>query len=73
LLGLSELALTSKDPRRAVVLGERASGVFREIGAPLYDMQALSLLSNAHAALGDSDAAKAASEKALALRAELTG
>jgi DNA-binding SARP family transcriptional activator len=73
LLGLSELALISEDPRRAVALGERASGLFREIGAPLYDTQALTVLSSAHAALGDSDAAKAAAEKASALRAELTG
>jgi DNA-binding SARP family transcriptional activator/predicted negative regulator of RcsB-dependent stress response len=73
LLGLSELALIREDPRRAVALGERASGVFREIGAPLYDTQALTVLSSAHAALGDSDAAKAASEKAIALRAELIG
>ena len=71
LLGLSELALTSGDPGQAVALGQQASGIFRGMGAPLYEERALTLLSDAHAALGDSAAAAAASADAAALRATL--
>jgi DNA-binding SARP family transcriptional activator len=73
LLGLSELALTSGDPREAVVLGRQASAAFREMGTPLYEARALTLLSQAHTALSDNAAADAASAQAAALRAELTG
>ncbi len=71
LLGLSELALTGGDPGQAVVLGQQASGIFLGMGAPLYEERALTLLSDAHAALGDSAAAAAASADAAALRATL--
>ena len=71
LLGLSELALANGDPGQAVVLGRQASAVFRDMGALLYDVRALTLLSEAHAALGDTDAANAASAEAAALRATL--
>jgi hypothetical protein len=45
LLGLSELALASSDPRQAVVLGQQASDVFRDRGTQLYEVRTLSLLS----------------------------
>ena len=41
------------------------------MGALLYEVRALTLLSDAHAALGDSAAADAASAEAAALRATL--
>ena len=71
LIGLSELALASGDPGQAVVLGQQASGIFRDMGAPLDEVRALTLLSDAHAALGDSAAAAAALADAAALRATL--
>ena len=43
------------------------------MGAPLYEARALTLLSEAHAALGDRAAADAASAQAAALRAKLAG
>ena len=49
LLGLSELALTSGDAGQAVALGQQASGIFRGMGAPLYEERALALLSDGHA------------------------
>jgi hypothetical protein len=73
LLGLSELALASGDPAQAVVFAQRASGAFAEFGAPLHEARALTLLGEAHTALGDGPAADAASAQAAALRAHLTG
>jgi DNA-binding SARP family transcriptional activator/tetratricopeptide (TPR) repeat protein len=73
LLGLSELALASRDPQQAVVFGQQASRMFRDMGALLYDARVLTLLSDAYAALGDADAANAASAEAAALRAKLLG
>jgi DNA-binding SARP family transcriptional activator len=73
LLGLSELALTSRDPRRAIALGEQALGVFQEIGAPLYETKALTLIRDAHAALGDGDAAKLTSEQATGIGMTMIG
>jgi tetratricopeptide (TPR) repeat protein len=71
LLGLSELALTSGNPREAVVFGQEASEIFRNMGAMLFSVRALTLLSDSHAALGDADAANAASAEADALRMKL--
>jgi DNA-binding SARP family transcriptional activator/Tfp pilus assembly protein PilF len=67
LLGLSELALTTSDPGQAVVFGQQASGVFRSMGALLDDARVLTLLSDAYAALGDTEAAEAASAEAATL------
>jgi DNA-binding SARP family transcriptional activator len=67
LLGLSELAIANGDPAQAIVLGQRASGVFRGMGALLDDVHAHAMLSTAHAALGDVEAAQAASAEAAAL------
>jgi DNA-binding SARP family transcriptional activator/tetratricopeptide (TPR) repeat protein len=71
--GLGELALASGDPGQAVVLAEQAASASRDLGEPLEEVQALTLLSDAHAALGDSAAAGAASALAAALRANLPG
>ncbi len=71
LFGLSELALTSGDPGQAVVFGQRASEVFHSMGALLDDMRALTLLSEAYAALGDTDAATAASAEVAVLSGKL--
>lgn len=70
---LGELALASGDPGQAVVLAGQAAGGFRELGTPLEEARALTLLSDAHTALGDSAAAEAAFAQAAALRATLTG
>jgi hypothetical protein len=67
LLGFSELALANSDPAEAVVLGQQASAVFRDMGALLYDVRALTLLKKAYATLGDTAAADAASAEAAAL------
>jgi hypothetical protein len=67
LLGLSELALTTSDPAQALIFGQQAADVFRDMGALLDAARALTLLSAAHAALGDTDAADAASAEAAAL------
>jgi len=69
LLGLSELALASDEPKQAAVLAQQASDAFQKIGTPLYAERALNLLSSALAALGDSAAATAAAAQATALRA----
>ena len=71
LLGLSELALASGDPRQAVAFAQRAAGAFRGMGTPLYEARALTLLGDAHAALGDRAAADAVSAQAADLRAKL--
>jgi DNA-binding SARP family transcriptional activator len=73
LLGLSELALASGDPKQAVVFGLQASQMFRDMEALLYNARALTFLSDAYAALGDADASTAASAEASALRAKLLG
>jgi DNA-binding SARP family transcriptional activator/tetratricopeptide (TPR) repeat protein len=73
LRGLGELALASGDPGQAVVLADQAAGASRDLGEPLEEVQALTLLSDAHAALGDSAAAGAASALAAALRANPPG
>jgi hypothetical protein len=70
---LSELALATSDPVQAVVFGRQASGVFRDLGALLDDARALMLLSDAHAALGDTDAANAALAEATALNQKWAG
>lgn len=67
LLGLSELAIASGDAGQAVVLGHRASGIFRDMGALLDEARAHDLLSTAHAALGDVNAAQVAATEAAAL------
>jgi hypothetical protein len=71
MLGLSELALASGDPERAVVVARQASQVFRDMGAQLYDVRVLALLGEAHAVLGDVEAADAASAESAALRTKL--
>jgi len=73
LLGLSELDLASGDPGQAVAFARRASEFFRSIGALIYDVRALTLLSEAYAALGETDAAVAASTEASALNMKLKG
>jgi DNA-binding SARP family transcriptional activator len=73
LIGLSELALISGDPGQAVILGRQASEVFSGLGAVVDEVQTFTLLGNAHAALGDIDAAEAASAYAAVLRTRLTG
>jgi DNA-binding SARP family transcriptional activator/tetratricopeptide (TPR) repeat protein len=73
LLGLTELALISGDPAQAVILGRQASEVFLGLGTVADEVQTLTLLGNAHAALGDIGAAEAASAEAAALRMKLTG
>lgn len=50
---------TSREPREAVLFGQRAASTFRGMHAPLYEAQPLALLSDAHAALSDRDAAEA--------------
>lgn len=71
LLGFGELALAIGDPARTVVFGQQASGIFRSMGALLHDARTLTVLSEAHAALGDAEAAAVASAEAAALRAKL--
>src|SRR5205814_179934 len=66
LLGLTELALASGEPAKAVAYGQQASEIFRGIGATLYDALALTLLADAHAALSECDAVKSASARAVA-------
>lgn len=68
LLGLCELALAVGNPPRAVEVGQQALQAFRGIDAPLYEAQVLTQLSDAYSALGDSDAACAASAAAATLR-----
>jgi hypothetical protein len=68
LLGLSELALTSGDPAEALVYGRQASDIFGRLGALLDNARALILLSHAHAAAGDADAAQAAANEAACLK-----
>jgi hypothetical protein len=70
---LSELALTSGEPGQAIVTVQQAADVFRDMGALLDAVRALNLLSDAHAALGDSRAALAASAEASALSRKLAG
>jgi DNA-binding SARP family transcriptional activator/tetratricopeptide (TPR) repeat protein len=60
LLGLSELALTSGDTEQAVAFGQRASDIFRDTGALLYNERALALLADARAAEARTCPAKAA-------------
>jgi hypothetical protein len=71
LLRLGDLALASGDPGQGVVLARQASAAFGDMRASLAEARALTLLSEAHAALGDSAAADTASAQAAALRAEL--
>jgi tetratricopeptide (TPR) repeat protein len=71
LLGLSELALASDDPGEAIVSGQRAAAAFREMRMPLYEARALTLLSDAYAALGEAGSADATSANASALRASV--
>ncbi len=71
LLGLSELALAARDPGQAVVLGRQASGIFRDMGVLPHDVRALTLLSDAYAAQGDTAAGTAASAQAAQLRRKL--
>jgi DNA-binding SARP family transcriptional activator/tetratricopeptide (TPR) repeat protein len=73
LLGLSELALASGDPHEALLFGQQAVSAFREMCMPLYEADALRLLSDAYAALSDADAAESASAEAVALRAKVLG
>jgi hypothetical protein len=73
LLGLAEIAISSADPGQAAVHAQRASGAFREMGTPLDEARALTLLSEAHAALADTAAARAALARAAVLRAPHVG
>ncbi len=68
-LGLSELALASSDPGQAIVQATQASAAFHELGAPLEQARALTLLVDACTAAGDVAAAETASAQASALRA----
>jgi len=71
LLGLGELALASGDPVQAVDLGQQAADFFHKMQTALYEAEALTLISNAHSAAGNVDAACSASMLAAALRPEL--
>ena len=73
LLGLSELAAATGDHAEAILFGQRAATAFREVHAPLLEAQALRLLSDAHAALGDGDASDAAAAEAATLRTKALG
>ena len=53
-------------------VGRQAVEAFRGIDAPLYEAQVLTQLSDAYSALGDSDAAGAASAAAVTLRAKVS-
>ena len=72
-LGLGELALASGDPAQALVFGQQAAAAFRDMRAPLHEAHALALIGDAHAALGDGDAAQAASARATTLRTQTVG
>jgi DNA-binding SARP family transcriptional activator len=71
LLGLSELALASNDPHQADILAQRAADIFHAMETPLYEAQALTLVSDALSAAGNTEAAHEASALATALRAKL--
>jgi DNA-binding SARP family transcriptional activator len=71
LVGLGQLALADGDPRQAVALGERAAATFQDIEAPFFESRALSMLSDARTALGETDAAATAAAAASALRSKL--
>jgi tetratricopeptide (TPR) repeat protein len=70
--GLGELALASGDLQQAVRLAGQAVDASRELRASPDEMQALTLLADAHTAVGDSAAAEAATAQAAALRARMT-
>jgi hypothetical protein len=63
-LRLGELALASGDPSRAVALAKQASDHFATLGIRPGELQALTILSHASAALGDLAAADAAAKRA---------
>lgn len=63
LLGRGELALADRDPGQAIPLVRQASLIFRTIGMPLYDARAQVMLGEAHAALGETEAAEAATRR----------
>ncbi|HUB41691.1 MAG TPA: hypothetical protein VMA72_22830 [Streptosporangiaceae bacterium] len=69
LLALAELALTGGDPDKATMTGRQAVAKFQAVGARLHHTRALTLLSDAYAAEGDTAAARAASAEAATLRA----
>jgi DNA-binding SARP family transcriptional activator/tetratricopeptide (TPR) repeat protein len=73
LRGLGELALASGDPGQAAVLAGQAARACRELGALPDEARALTLLGDAQTILDDHAAADAASARAAALRANLTG
>ncbi|HEY1622726.1 MAG TPA: BTAD domain-containing putative transcriptional regulator [Streptosporangiaceae bacterium] len=73
LLGRAELALACGDPRQAATLSELASDSFHLMQAPLYEVQALTLLGSAHTALGDAATAEAVTTSAAALRVKVLG
>jgi DNA-binding SARP family transcriptional activator len=73
LLGLSELALAKGDPGEAVVFAQQACELFRDMGSLIYQVQALTLLGDAHSRRDDAEAASAASVEADALRTKLAG
>jgi hypothetical protein len=52
LLGMSELALADGDPAQAVAHAEQAASIFRSTGTPLYEAQAMALLSLAQESPG---------------------
>jgi DNA-binding SARP family transcriptional activator/Flp pilus assembly protein TadD len=67
LLGLSELCLASGDPSQAVVYGEGSVDIFLGMGAVLDAARAFTMLSDAHSALGATEAANEAMSKAATL------
>jgi tetratricopeptide (TPR) repeat protein len=58
MMGLGELALASDDPPQAVVQFGEALTLLRELQVPLYEVRTLMMLSDAHAASGDTAAVR---------------
>ena len=67
-LGLAALALARGDPAEAVSAGRQAAAEFGAMGTPLFQAEALTLLSKAYTAMGDAAAAQTTSAEAAALR-----
>jgi hypothetical protein len=70
---LCELALARDDVDEAIKNGQQAAEVFRLLNSPRYEIQALTMLSDAYLARGDSDTAGALAEQTAALRIKLAG
>lgn len=71
ILAMSELALVSGDYSQATVHGKHAVTLFGGLKVPLYQAQALGLLTRAHRALGDAAAAQETAREAGLLHATL--